>query len=92
MGDEVKWVLHGTPAAGNAVLGTLEMNCNAIVFCENAHHSTNLLKSLTEKAAERLASGQARVFGNPFLRARLTAAVGKDSIVLQMGRTFFCTF
>ena len=70
-GDEVKWVLHGTPAAGNVVLGSLEMNCNAIVFCEDSHHQTHFMKALTEKAAERLASGQSRVFGNPFLRAKL---------------------
>ena len=70
-GDEVKWVLHSTPAAGNVVLGTLEMNCNALVFCEDSDHQRQFTKTLTEKAAERLASGQSRVFGNPFLRAKL---------------------
>ena len=70
--EEVKWVLHGTPAAGNMVLGTLEMNCNAVVFCEDDHHSVNMSKCLVEKAAERLASGQSRVFGNPFLMAKFT--------------------
>ena len=71
-GEEVKWVLHGTPAAGNVVLGSLEMNCNTIVFCEDTDHQTQFMQTLMEKAAERLASGQSRVFGNPFLRAKLT--------------------
>lgn len=77
-GDEVKWVLHGTPAAGNGVLGSLEMNCSTIVFCQNSHYKQHFRKALIEKIAERLASGQARVFGNPFLRAKLNAAVGQD--------------
>ena len=49
-----------------------EMNCNAIVLCEDSDHQTQFMTALTEKAAERLASGQSRVFGNPFLRAKLT--------------------
>ena len=72
-------VLHGTPAAGNAVVGSLELNCNAIVFVQDSHHEKHFLIALTEKVAERLASGRARVFGNPFLRARVSAAIGKDS-------------
>ena len=41
-----------------SVLGTLEMNCNAIVFCQDAHHQEHFLKALTEKTAERVAFGQ----------------------------------
>ena len=78
-GDEVKWVLHGTPAAGNVVLGSLEMNANVIAFMQDAHQEKHFRIALTEKIGERLASGQARVFGNPFLRAKVNAALGKDS-------------
>ena len=37
-GDKVKWVCHGTPAAGNGVVGILEMGCNAMALCQDEHH------------------------------------------------------
>lgn len=51
----------------------MECNCNAVVFLEDQEHQTHFLKNLREKAAERLASGTSRVFGNPFLASRCAA-------------------
>ena len=71
--DNVKWVFHGTPAAGNAVLGTIDMHANAIVLCEDEHHKTHFRRLLVERAAERVCANQSRVFTNPFLAARVAA-------------------
>jgi len=76
--DYVKWVFHGTPGAGNAVLGTTEMNANAIVLCEDDHHKEHFKRHFIQKAAERVCAGQARVFTNPFLAARVLQLFDKD--------------
>ena len=51
-GNHVKWVFYGTPAAGNGVLGVLEMGCSAICLCEDAHHKEHFLKALAQKAVD----------------------------------------
>jgi len=47
--DRVKWVLHGTPAAGNGVLACVEMGCSVVSLCENDHHRENYQKALVHK-------------------------------------------
>ena len=37
-GNAVKWVCHGTPAAGNGIVGILEMGCNVLTLCQDDHH------------------------------------------------------
>ena len=63
----VKWVLHGTPAAGNGVLGALELGCNVIALCADEHHKEHFKKACVEKAAEIALSGKNCPFGSSAL-------------------------
>ena len=69
-GNHVKWVFYGTPAAGNGVLGVLEMGCSAICVCEDAHHKEHFLKALEQKAVEQFLLGSSNVFGDADLLAK----------------------
>ena len=69
-GNHVKWVFYGTPAAGNGVLGVLEMGCSAICLCEDAHHKEHFLKALEQKAVEHFLLGSSNVFGDADLLAK----------------------
>eukprot|EP00974_Lingulodinium_polyedra_P133443 11225615-Lingulodinium_polyedra.AAC.1 len=69
-GNHVKWVFYGTPAAGNGVLGVLEMGCSAICLCEDAHHKEHFLKALEQKAVENFLLGSSNVFGDADLLAK----------------------
>ena len=69
-GNHVKWVFYGTPAAGNGVLGVLEMGCSAICLCEDAHHKEHFLKALEQKAVEQFLLGSSNVFGDADLLAK----------------------
>ncbi|CAK0858880.1 unnamed protein product, partial [Prorocentrum cordatum] len=62
--DAVKWVLFGTPASGNGVLGALEMGCSVIALTADEHHKTHFLKTTREKAVESALTGQASAFCN----------------------------
>ncbi len=74
-GNLVKWVFYGTPAAGNGVLGALEMGCSAICLCEDAHHQEHFLKALTQKAVGNFLTGASKVFGDADLRARAAKCI-----------------
>ena len=69
-GNHVKWVFYGTPAAGNGVLGVLEMGCSAICLCEDAHHNEHFLKALEQKAVDMFLLGSSNVFGDADLLAK----------------------
>ena len=69
-GNHVKWVFYGTPAAGNGVLGVLEMGCSAICLCEDAHHKEHFLKALEQKAVDNFLLGSSNVFGDADLLAK----------------------
>ena len=69
-GNHVKWVFYGTPAAGNGVLGVLEMGCSVICFCEDSHHKEHFLKTLEQKAVENFLLGSSNVFGDADLLAK----------------------
>ena len=79
-GNEVKWVCHGTPAAGNGVVGLLEMGCNVLTLCQDDHHKEHFIKTAVEKAAETCLGGRSPTFGNPalLLRARELNLVKKE--------------
>ena len=65
--EKVKWVLHGTPAAGNGVLGMLESGCNVIALAVDEHHKEHFKKACVEKAAEIALSGKNCPFGSSAL-------------------------
>ena len=69
-GSHVKWVFYGTPAAGNGVLGVLEMGCSVICLCEDSHHKEHFLKTLEQKAVENFLLGSSNVFGDADLLAK----------------------
>ena len=56
--ETVRWVLHGTPVAGNGVLGVLELGCNVIAVCEDDHDQEHVKKASVEKAVELSLSGK----------------------------------
>ena len=62
-GSDVKWVCHGTPAAGNGIVGLLEMGCNVLAVCQDDHYKTHFMKAAVEKAAETCLSGFSVTFG-----------------------------
>ena len=68
-GDKVRWVLHGTPAAGAGVVGCLEMGASVVCMCDDAHHKSHFEKSLQEKCVEVMLGGS-RVFKDQELQAR----------------------
>ena len=65
--EKVKWVLHGTPVAGNGVLGMLESGCNVIALAVDEHHKEHFKKACVEKAAEIALSGKNCPFGSSAL-------------------------
>jgi len=69
-GGEVKWVFHGTPAAGNGVVGLLEHGCNVLTMCQDDHHKKHFIKAAVEKAAETCLCGRASPFDSPALLLR----------------------
>ena len=70
--DRVKWVLHGTPAAGSGVLACVEMGCSVVSLCENDHHRDNYQKALVQKVAESYLHGTCPAFGTDELQRRFT--------------------
>ena len=74
-GDRVKWVFHGTPAAGNGVLGCVESNCCVIAACEDELHAEHFKRAILQKGVEAFLSGGAPIFGSPFLAAKAQSLV-----------------
>lgn len=66
-GSAVKWVFCGCAAAGNGILGALEMGCNVLALCQDEHHKEHLLKALTEKGVESIIHGGDSAFRNASL-------------------------
>ena len=67
--DDVRWVLHGTPAGGAGVAGVLETGVSVVCLCEDTHHKTHFLQFLRERCVEALLAGS-NVFDNKSLRDR----------------------
>ena len=67
--DDVRWVLHGTPAGGAGVAGVLETGVSVVCLCEDTHHKTHFLQFLRERCVEALLTGS-NVFDNKSLRDR----------------------
>ena len=66
----VKWVLHGTPAAGSCVLACVEMGCSVVSLCENDHHRDSYQKALVQPVAESYLRGTCPTFGSDELMRR----------------------
>ena len=66
----VKWMFYGAPAAGNGVLGALEMGCNVIALAADTHHKEHFQKALLQKAVESSLGGRSVAFGNQALLLR----------------------
>ena len=67
--DDVRWVLHGTPAGGAGVAGVLETGVSVVCLCEDTHHKTHFLQFLRERCVEALLAGS-NVFDNKSLKDR----------------------
>ena len=68
-GEKVRWVLHGTPAAGAGIVGALEMGASVVCLCEDAHHKAGFEQALQQKCVEVMLAGS-RVFKDLDLQAR----------------------
>jgi len=62
--QQVKWVCHGSPAAGNGVVGLLELGCNVLALCQDDHHKKHFIAASVQKAVESSLSGRSQTFGN----------------------------
>ena len=86
--DTVRWVLHGTPVAGNGVLGALELGTGVIAVCADEHHQEHLKKALVEKAVELSLSGKNCTFANAALLGKAKQLnLVKDEKKTEEGKT-----
>ena len=67
--DDLRWVLHGTPAGGAGVAGVLETGASVVCLCEDTHHKTHFQQFLRERCVEALLAGS-NVFDNKSLKDR----------------------
>ena len=70
--DIVKWVLHGTPAAGNGVLACVDMGCSVVSLCENDHHRDSYQKAMVQTVSESYLHGACPAFDTAELQRRST--------------------